>query len=295
MQSDVTFPDFVQHASHLLRGDHGQRSVRLHLLCGGEAANMADTLHTFLDIVLTEEKLFPHFSAWPTSLKNVQLVSTLLCKPLTNQDVGRGTSQDGQPVTVEELEAWLVKVPAVVRLLDVTFALFFYRELLSAGEVPVELTGHLGLPMEEEEEEGGKRLVTERTLVPVQTLHPLLPQTISSSLLHRAPLLVLNEYLPVEVRGQLCPLFSSRYHGESFSTMCKSLVGRGPTLLVVRDNQGHVFGGFAAELWQFGPQFIGKVSVCVCVCVCLCVCGWAGGWVGGCACVCMCMCVCVCA
>ncbi|CAI8034702.1 MTOR-associated protein MEAK7 [Geodia barretti] len=80
----------------------------------------------------------------------------------------------------------------------------------------------------------------------------------SSSLLSAAALLMINSFLPAEIRGQLYPLFLSSQHGKSFSTLCKGLVGSGPCLLVVRDYGGHVFGGFAAVSWQFGPQFTGS-------------------------------------
>lgn len=53
------------------------------------------------------------------------------------------------------------------------------------------------------------------------------------------------------------PLFSSSHDGESFSTLVGRIVGKGPTLLVVRDTGGHVFGGYAAQSWSIGPSFYG--------------------------------------
>lgn len=53
------------------------------------------------------------------------------------------------------------------------------------------------------------------------------------------------------------PLFSSNHHGESFSTLVGRIANKGPTLLVVRDTGGHVFGGFAAQSWNIGPSFYG--------------------------------------
>ena len=35
--------------------------------------------------------------------------------------------------------------------------------------------------------------------------------------------------------------------------------GKGPTLLVVRDKKGHVFGGYASESWTKNGKFFGEV------------------------------------
>lgn len=40
--------------------------------------------------------------------------------------------------------------------------------------------------------------------------------------------------------------------------MVGGLTKRGPTLLMVRDSKGHVFGGFASHSWEVKPQFQGE-------------------------------------
>lgn len=52
--------------------------------------------------------------------------------------------------------------------------------------------------------------------------------------------------------------FSTRLHGESFTRMVAGLSKRGPTLLLVKDTKGHVFGGFASHPWEVKPQFQGE-------------------------------------
>ncbi|KAI1904565.1 hypothetical protein AGOR_G00006940 [Albula goreensis] len=52
-------------------------------------------------------------------------------------------------------------------------------------------------------------------------------------------------------------LFSTRLHGESFTRMVSSCTRRGPTLLLLRDSDGHQFGGFASHSWDIKPQFQG--------------------------------------
>jgi len=46
-------------------------------------------------------------------------------------------------------------------------------------------------------------------------------------------------------------LFSSHLHGESFTKMSTSMVDQGPLLVVVRDRNGHVFGGYTSTNLQF--------------------------------------------
>ena len=53
-------------------------------------------------------------------------------------------------------------------------------------------------------------------------------------------------------------LFSTQLHGESFSRVVGNCQHKGPSLLLVRDTKGHVFGGFASHSWDVKPQFQGK-------------------------------------
>lgn len=59
----------------------------------------------------------------------------------------------------------------------------------------------------------------------------------------------------VQVEWEL--LFSSAQHGHSFNALLMKVLDAGPTLLLVRDKQGHLFGGFASESWHKNGQFYG--------------------------------------
>ncbi len=72
-------------------------------------------------------------------------------------------------------------------------------------------------------------------------------------------LLYLNSYLPSELRHEWRHLFSSGLHGENFSLLVKHIIDQGPTILVLKDNEGHIFGGFASHSWAIRPQFVGKI------------------------------------
>lgn len=37
------------------------------------------------------------------------------------------------------------------------------------------------------------------------------------------------------------------------------ILEQGPTVLIVEDEDGHIFGGFATDSWVVGPRFFGKI------------------------------------
>lgn len=49
-------------------------------------------------------------------------------------------------------------------------------------------------------------------------------------------------------------LYTTSEHGCSIKTLLQRAHGRGPTLVLVKDRQGHVFGAFAAESWRREPS-----------------------------------------
>ncbi|XP_054743551.1 MTOR-associated protein MEAK7 [Anastrepha obliqua] len=69
-----------------------------------------------------------------------------------------------------------------------------------------------------------------------------------------------NSNLPNEHRNKWRFLFSSKIMGESFSTMLGKIVGRGPTLLVIEDEDRYVFAGFCPESWSMKSHFFGNES-----------------------------------
>ncbi|XP_072926432.1 MTOR-associated protein MEAK7 [Hemitrygon akajei] len=67
----------------------------------------------------------------------------------------------------------------------------------------------------------------------------------------------LKPNLPSRNQRQWKLLFSSQAHGESFSRLSTQILHKGPTLLVVKDSLGYIFGGFASCSWELKPQFQG--------------------------------------
>ncbi|XP_048814942.1 MTOR-associated protein MEAK7 [Lagopus muta] len=67
----------------------------------------------------------------------------------------------------------------------------------------------------------------------------------------------INSHLPAELQHKWRLLFSSKLHGESFSQLCAHIVNKGPCILILKDVDGCIFGGFASHSWEVKPQFQG--------------------------------------
>lgn len=77
-------------------------------------------------------------------------------------------------------------------------------------------------------------------------------------LLNLPLLMFLSPQLP---EGHSAPwrlLFSTNIHGESFTRLVGNCKSRGPTVMLVKDTKGHIFGGFASQSWEVKPQFQGE-------------------------------------
>ncbi|XP_051485550.1 MTOR-associated protein MEAK7 isoform X1 [Apus apus] len=73
-------------------------------------------------------------------------------------------------------------------------------------------------------------------------------------------IIYINSHLPAELQHKWQLLFSSRLHGESFSQLCAHIVNKGPCIVILKDLDGYIFGGFASHTWEVKPQFQGKTS-----------------------------------
>ena len=221
----------MEHRAHLLS------------LCSSGAVTV-EQLHSllvsFLHTILMTDKgkvLIPSLSTWntcsdPSLDRFVQyLMHSFSDKPGSDAKLSQS-----------ELESWLSSTPLASRVLQLTTAMCFL---------------HPHLPSSDLEDYTGGELTPELTLLPRVVHHPMVKESFQSQLLDQLSAIFINSALPFEVKGQLYPLFSSRHHGESFSTLCKQIIDRGPTLLLVKDKGGHVFGAYAADSWRYHPQFTG--------------------------------------
>ncbi|XP_002741638.1 MTOR-associated protein MEAK7-like [Saccoglossus kowalevskii] len=80
------------------------------------------------------------------------------------------------------------------------------------------------------------------------------------TLLDIPSMLMLNQHLPGKLKTEWRLLFSTRLHGESFATFLQHITLKGPTIILVKDHDGHMFGGFASEEWKTQAQFYGNAT-----------------------------------
>ncbi|KAL0037976.1 hypothetical protein WJX79_008102 [Trebouxia sp. C0005] len=71
---------------------------------------------------------------------------------------------------------------------------------------------------------------------------------------------LLSSRLPPKQSAVWELLFHSNKHGQSFNTFMGKAAGKGPTLLLVKDKQGQLFGGYASEPWLKNGKYYGNFS-----------------------------------
>ncbi|KAL3142937.1 hypothetical protein ABBQ38_003222 [Trebouxia sp. C0009 RCD-2024] len=71
---------------------------------------------------------------------------------------------------------------------------------------------------------------------------------------------LLSSRLPAKQSDTWELLFYSNKHGQSFNTFMGKVAGKGPTMLLVKDKAGHVFGGYASEPWLKNGKYYGNFS-----------------------------------
>lgn len=99
---------------------------------------------------------------------------------------------------------------------------------------------------------------------PYRHVLPSIDAPVNYSLLLRSPeLLVVNWSLPYTLRHRWRLLFSNRIHGNSFSSMLKRIQNCGPSVVILRDTEDAVFGGFASASWKCAANFFGTQESCL--------------------------------
>ncbi|XP_033012770.1 MTOR-associated protein MEAK7 isoform X2 [Lacerta agilis] len=78
------------------------------------------------------------------------------------------------------------------------------------------------------------------------------------SLLDIPSVTYINSHLPSKLQHKWRLLFVSQVHGQSFTQLCGHIVNQGPCVLVLKDTDGYIFGGFSSCSWVVKPQFQGN-------------------------------------
>lgn len=234
-RGDISYVAYVDNLNNLIRGSVSQ-VAQFMVLCLTVSECSVQQLQTLLEGLLhsvlhsrNSPRYLPHSNLWfNTSLSEKQLVSYLLTPLADTTGI----------VSHDKMEKWLTNVPLAAKIV----VLYMTQVFMSTVDSYC-FTDVLDMPSS--------------LLLPLRVIHPLINVKFSSQLLTQSSIIILNSSFPYNAKGQMVPLFSTREHGESFSTLCKHIIKKGPTLIVVRDTGGHVFGGFCNDNWTFNPQFTG--------------------------------------
>ncbi|KAF1334992.1 hypothetical protein FI667_g1602, partial [Globisporangium splendens] len=80
-----------------------------------------------------------------------------------------------------------------------------------------------------------------------------------SSILTLDQVAYLDNAMPITCQlYQWCLLYSTEVNGSSLHTLLALTRGQSPTLLVIKDDQGNVFGGFGSDEWHRATQYYGN-------------------------------------
>ena len=239
--SHVTYSSFIENVSWVAKGSAEKRAqVIMSILGEPSLVQRLDTIvENYLKVLLMSKQSsthLPQLHEWPSDPDSLSILVSYLTESLKHLTESESSQYY---LTIHDLESWLMTTPLANCIFQSVFTLCF-----------------LFSPLTKVEDFDGVSDF-ETLLLPSKIIHPLVKETFVSQLLDQVSIMFLNSVLPYDIRGVVYPLFSSQLHGESFSTLCRQILNRGPTLIVVRDKQGYVFGGFAGESWKFHPQFQG--------------------------------------
>ncbi|XP_070687200.1 MTOR-associated protein MEAK7 isoform X2 [Pempheris klunzingeri] len=230
--SGVSREQLVIFLADTLRGTAEERAPLIMAMsqCGTEAAAavtceqvaefLRDLISTVIQIVVHRGRL----QGWqPERMGDgslgVKLLAEQMCSELKPSDQGF--------CDVSSLEDFIFRVSQIS----------LYLEMLVAEGLNVSLSGR-----------------------PTPTLLPPCRETPWKELrclLDLPTIMFLAPQLPDRYSAPWRLVFSTQLHGESFTRMVAGLSKRGPTLLLLKDTKGHVFGGFASHAWEVKPQFQG--------------------------------------
>lgn len=203
----------------LAMSQHGAGAAAV-VTCEQVAEFLQDLISAVVQILVNRGRL----QAWkPEKMGDgslgVKLLAEQMCSELKPSDQGA--------CDVSCLEDWIFRVSQVS----------LYLEMLVAEGLNVSLSSRLA-----------PTLLPPCRETPWKELRCLLDLPV---------LMFLAPQLPDSYNAPWRLVFSTQLHGESFTRMVTGLTNCGPTLLLIKDTKGHVFGGFASHAWEIKPQFQG--------------------------------------
>ncbi len=240
---------FMATLGYLMNGTVDQQSRLMFSLFADEGTNAVSVGHLSK---LIGSLLQSYEEALQTcnQMKNWELV----CTPESNQNFidlvmrifSAGGKTTASPVSTDEFERWLQQTPLMQKVFTAVFHLCF----VDSSKTPAAAASP-----------------DDSSDASVLFHMPCLPACLDinwrkvRSQLHIPTLLILNHHLPRHLQDQWRFCFSSNLHGASFATLLSHIKNKGPTVVLVRDTDGNVFGGFASQSWELGSSFVGRLSL----------------------------------
>lgn len=173
-----------------------------------------------------------------------------LAESLAFEVVQQGT----QKVTRKDAERWLQQNPTFLRMLEHVFLhLYNHRPMKNSNQQQLQ-----------QDNEQHPHNARRKSVVAIPTDAKLLPFCEGLQYVPDYPaftdisqMLYINSNLPMDYRQKWRFLFSSQIHGESFSTLLGRIMDQGPSVFIVEDTDGYIYGGFAPASWSMSPNFVG--------------------------------------
>lgn len=176
-----------------------------------------------------------------------------LAESLAYEVVQKGT----QKVTRSDAERWLQQNPTFLKMLEHVFLhLFNHRASKNSNQLQQQ--------QHEMDTQPSARRKSVIAMPPMEA--KLLPFCEGLQYVPDYPaftdisqMLFINSNLPMDFQQKWRFLFSSQIHGESFSTLLGRIMDQGPSVIIVEDTDGYIYGGFAPASWSLSPNFVGTL------------------------------------
>ncbi|KAG5899547.1 hypothetical protein JTB14_008233 [Gonioctena quinquepunctata] len=180
--------------------------------------------------------------------QNIQRLAESLTHELTT----------GETITRKSLEVWLQGSTLLGQLLLYVSMYLFSISHKEKGGAAAGEKSNIAIAERNDEQITVNERDKDRSLVPYCRGLDLIPSY--PSILDLNQIVFINAHLPQQYQLEWRFLFSSEIHGESFSTLIGRIVNQGPSVLILEDKNGYMFGSFAPANWDLSPKFFGDDS-----------------------------------
>lgn len=240
-----TYRQFHTFLSQIYHGNSTDKAIALKGLCSqSKDISPEDLFQTVLQLVTAYRELtrsLPKWSNWSLDQETDQhrkaftfgILQELFTKGSSKKGpVPEAKVPDGVSYTESDIEDLFPKSPLFIQVCDTVLRTLFPINTDESLQIE-RLCSSLTVPL---------------TTVPKQTI------------LDPCAMTFLNFNLPKDLQTEWRLVFSNNVYGDSFTQLVSHILNKGPSLLIIKDKTGHVFGGYASEKWQLNSKFFGTAD-----------------------------------